>query len=66
MSNPYSGIHRCSICNRVTNEEIETDVGDFVSGMSFTSDPSNPMFDICVECYEEIEDVFPEEEDNWY
>ena len=52
-----SGQHRCSICNKVNNEDIETDLGDYVSGSSFTSDPINNMFDICIECYEEIEEA---------
>jgi hypothetical protein len=52
-----SGIHRCSICNRVNAEDIATDLGDYVSGMSYMADPNSGLHDICIECYEEIEEI---------
>jgi len=65
-----NGVHRCSICNRVSNEEIETNMGDYVQDLSFTFDPNNSLFDICVECGEAIDEVrhdydFEEEEEGW-
>ena len=57
-------IFRCSICNRVNNEEIETEYGDYSEFMAFVPDPSNPMFDICMMCAECISDtLFELEED---
>jgi hypothetical protein len=48
-----NNFHRCSICKRTDNEEVETHIGDYTT-MPFVPDPSNSMFDICMECYEEI------------
>jgi hypothetical protein len=45
--------HRCSICNKTNNEEVETDIGDYTT-MTFVPDPDNPMFDICMECFEVV------------
>lgn len=59
-------IHRCSICNRTNNEEVETDPGDFVEFMAFVPDPMDNLFDICMECFENIRDCnsdFPEDLD---
>lgn len=49
---------RCSICNTVSNESVETDIGDYKPSMSFTPDPKNPKHSmICIECSEEINDT---------
>lgn len=47
---------RCSICNKVNDPEIATDLGD-VTGDEFVVDPSNPMFDICISCFRAILEV---------
>lgn len=52
-----SGVHRCSICNCVNVEDIQTDLGDYRGNMSFTNDPSNPLHFICIDCADEIEDL---------
>jgi hypothetical protein len=57
-------IHRCTLCNKVNNPEIETEYGDFSEYMAFRPDPENPLFDICMECFEDIEDQFPDEEED--
>lgn len=49
-------IHRCSICNCVNREDIETNIGDYKK-TPFVKDPKNPLFDICVECSESIQDT---------
>lgn len=51
------GYFRCSICNTVSNEEIETDLGDFKSHMSFVNDPKDPTHFICITCSEEIDSL---------
>jgi hypothetical protein len=52
---PNKGGHnRCSICNATSNEEIETDIGDYKAHMSFTPDPKDPMHFICIDCSEVI------------
>jgi len=50
------GSHRCSICNKVDNESIETNLGDYESNLSFTYDPNDPSHHICIDCEEVIED----------
>jgi hypothetical protein len=50
------GHNRCSICNKVSNEEIQTELGDYQAHMSFTNDPKDPLHFICVECADSIED----------
>lgn len=51
------GYFRCSICNTVSNENIETDLGDYKAHMSFTHDPKDSRHFICVSCDEAIEDI---------
>lgn len=51
------GYSRCSICGCVSNESIQTNIGDYKSGMSFTTDPKDPMHEICIDCAEVIEDL---------
>lgn len=51
------GYFRCSICNCVSNERIETNLGDFHPHMSFTNDPKDGLHFICIECDESIEEV---------
>lgn len=52
-----SGVHRCSICNKVNVPDISTDLGDYDENGSFSADPANSMFDICIDCQESINDV---------
>ena len=63
INHNISGIHRCAICNRVNIEGIETNLGDYTQGMSYMADPLDRMHDICVECYEEIQDINKEFDD---
>lgn len=51
------GHHRCSICNSVSNEEIETDIGDYKHNMSFTPDPKDKNHFICISCSDAINDL---------
>lgn len=48
---------RCSICNCVSDESIETNIGDYRSGMSFVNDPKDHNHFICVDCSEEIQSL---------
>lgn len=58
------GTHfRCSICNTVSNEGIETDLGDYRPHTSFTSDPKDRRHFICVTCDEIINDTLSEFEE---
>ena len=50
------GYHRCTICNSVSNEDIETSIGDYRPGMSFTPDPILKDSFICIECADVIQD----------
>ncbi|QIG69419.1 hypothetical protein EVB79_049 [Rhizobium phage RHph_N3_13] len=50
------GYHRCTICNSVSNEDIETSIGDYRPGMSFTPDPIHKDSYICIECADVIQD----------
>lgn len=59
-----SGTHRCSICNKVNNEDIETDIGDFSSHTYFVNDPSDPTHFICGECDEVIKGINQEWDDS--
>ena len=54
--------HRCSICNKTNNEDVETELGDYTN-MPFVPDPNNPQFDICMECFESIREILWELED---
>ena len=45
--------HRCSICNKTNNEDVETDLGDFTT-MTFVPDPKSDLHFVCLECYEMI------------
>lgn len=62
-----SGVHRCSICNCVNNENIETNIGDYRSHMSFVNDPKDPSHFICISCEEEIQNLRDEYQymDEW-
>ena len=50
------GYSRCSICDSVSNESIQTNIGDYKHGMPFTPDPKNPLHEICIECLEVIQE----------
>lgn len=50
------GHFRCSICNKVSMEEIATEIGDFTSN-NFTHDPKDKSQFICIDCHDAIEDV---------
>lgn len=52
-----SGTHRCSICNSVNNEDIETNLGDFNDHTYYVNDPKDPSHFICGECDEVIKDL---------
>lgn len=52
-----SGVHRCSICNRVNTESIETNLGDYAPLEYFTNDPKDPMHFICITCEEAIQEL---------
>jgi hypothetical protein len=58
---------RCSICNCVSDESIETELGDYKSRMSFTADPKDNRHFICISCSEAIEEQRREfrERDEW-
>ena len=53
----HGGTVRCGICGNVSNENIETNIGDFRPGMSFTQDPKDKNQFICVDCSEVINDL---------
>ncbi len=55
-----SGWNRCSICNCVSNESIETEIGDYRAHMSFTPDPKFKDSVICISCSEVIQDQLDE------
>lgn len=40
---------RCSICNSVSSQMIETNIGDFCDG-HFVTDPKSELHFICEEC----------------
>jgi DNA-directed RNA polymerase subunit RPC12/RpoP len=50
------GYFRCPICNTVSNPRIETNIGDYKEGLSFTHDPKDSRHYICVNCDEVIEE----------
>jgi hypothetical protein len=54
------GYSRCSICNSVSNESIQTNIGDFRPHMSFAPDPKDTMHEVCIECKEVIQSVLDE------
>lgn len=47
---------RCSICNHVSSEDIQTELGDFSKG-EFVPDPKSSLFYICMPCKEVYEDL---------
>lgn len=47
---------RCSICNKVSSRDIETNLGDFMN-KSFVPDPKNSQFYVCVDCKESHESL---------
>lgn len=51
----HGGTVRCTICNCVSSEDIETTIGDYRRGMSFAPDPITSGF-ICMECQDVIQD----------
>jgi hypothetical protein len=51
--------HRCSICNKTDSEELASELGEFTND-PFLEDPSDPAFEICLECYESIRDTLDE------
>jgi len=50
------GYHRCCICGCVSNEDIETSIGDYKPGQYFTADPIHPDSMICGDCSDVIQD----------
>lgn len=46
---------RCSICNHVSSEDIQTELGDFTKG-EFVPDPKNELHFICIVCKEVFEE----------
>ena len=60
--------HRCTICNKTDNDDAINDLDDFTLS-TFVADPTDPNFDICMECLEGIQDAlfeFDEEEIDLY
>lgn len=56
--------HRCGLCNKTDDIDVETEVGDY-SDEPYVPDPNNPAFDICVTCFESICDsLFEFEEED--
>jgi len=56
------GYFRCSICNTVSNESIQTNIGDFHPNMPFVNDPKDGLHFICIECKESIQGVLDDYE----
>ena len=52
-----SGVHRCSICNTVNSEYIETNLGDYRPYQYFVNDPKDPSHFICGECDDSIREL---------
>lgn len=52
----HGGTARCTICNCVSSEDIETTIGDYRPGMSFVPDPKDSLGFICLECQDVIQD----------
>ena len=50
-------VHRCSICDKVNIQEIENNLGDYDSDISFVSDPSDASHFICIDCSTEIQEI---------
>lgn len=50
------GHFRCSICNRVSLEEIETNIGDYQKGLTFVNDPKNSDDFICLDCSDVVDE----------
>lgn len=58
---------RCSICNKVSSLDIETDIGDF-SKDNFVPDPKNNSHFICTECkgwHEGLMLAYEQEDGHW-
>ena len=55
---------RCSLCNHTNNPELEHNIGDYVHGLTFSEDPSNPLFMVCDECKYSIDDALSEFEED--
>lgn len=51
--------HRCYICNSVSSDSVETNVGDF-KDVDFVRDPQNKNRVICVPCMEAGEENLTE------
>lgn len=52
----HGGTVRCTICGTVSNENIETNIGDYRPGMSFAPDPAYKNSFLCMECQDVIQD----------
>lgn len=52
-----SGVHRCSICNCVSSEDVETEIGDYQGYTYFVNDPKDPSHFICGACDEVVKDL---------
>lgn len=48
--------HRCSICNKVNDPRIATNLGDH-EDQAYVEDPKDSMFSICLECREGIDEI---------
>lgn len=53
----YSLVHRCSICNKVDNQGIATEVDDYNKSVHFEPDPKNKSQFLCSDCADEIREV---------
>jgi Fe2+ or Zn2+ uptake regulation protein len=61
------GYFRCSICDSVSNEFIETNIGDYKKHLSFVNDPKDHTHFICMECNDSVDDLRQDYEymDDW-
>jgi len=50
------GHFRCTICNKVSLEDIATELGDYTP-QAFVHDPKDPTGFICVQCNDAIEET---------
>lgn len=58
---------RCSICNCVSSESIETELGDFRE-VNFVPDPISSLHVVCQECkqaHEELMLEYEKDDDVW-
>lgn len=51
------GYFRCVLCNCVSSETIQTNVGDYHPNMSFVQDTKHKENHTCISCREVIDDV---------